>query len=290
MTEVQFLAKLKARAPAIGDDCAVLDWPASHHKIVVTTDMLVEDAHFRRGTHTARQVGYKALARGLSDIAAMGADPLWYLVSVAFPPWSDSRWREQFCDGHLALAQRHGVELVGGDTGHAERFACDVVVIGQVPWHEVLLRSTAAPGDWIYVSGELGGSSRGLTLGRGPAWRRHLRPVPRLELGRYLRRRASACMDLSDGLAMDLSRLCMESRVAADLREPVPAFPGATPDEVLYGGEDYELLFTAPPGIRIPDKFGKVYITRIGEICVGPPGTVRVRGVEIPVRGYDHFQ
>ena len=211
--------------------------------------MLIEDVHFHKNTHRATDVGWKALARGLSDIAAMGGTPRFFLVSLAVARWAGTRWVDGFYRGALRLARRAGLPLAGGDVARSEKLGCDVVVCGSLPRGTALRRSGARPGDAIYVSGRLGGSALGLRLGRGPAWQRHLRPEPRLALGRFLRERlgASAALDLSDGLSLDLRRLCLASKQSAAIEAP-PLYPGATLDEALHGGEDYELLFTVPPG------------------------------------------
>jgi thiamine-monophosphate kinase len=178
------------------------------------------------------------------------------------------------------------VSLAGGDLAHAERVACDIVVCGGVPRGKALRRDGAWPGDAIYVSGRLGGSALGLETGRGAAWKKHLRPEPRLDLGLRLRRlSATACIDLSDGLSLDLHRLCLASRVAADLDGPLPVFRRATADQALNGGEDYELLFTLRPGTAAPPS-----VTRVGTIRKGKPGRVERNGRPLPPRGYDHFR
>jgi thiamine-monophosphate kinase len=272
----------------IGDDCAIFRPRSNREELVFTTDMLIEDVHFRRETHTPAQVGYKALARGLSDIAAMGAEPRFCLLSVAFPKWASPNWIDRFFDGLLALARETGTELAGGDLSHAAVLASDITVCGSAPPGASLRRSTARAGDSIYVSGALGGSALGLATSKGAAWKRHLRPEPRLALGRYLRTRASAAMDITDGLSLDLHRLCLASNVSADLEEP-PLFRGASLEQALHGGEDYELLFTARPNRRIPSAFGGVALTRIGQIRRGHAGQVRFQGHPLPIKGYDHF-
>jgi thiamine-monophosphate kinase len=158
-----------------------------------------------------------------------------------------------------------------------------------------LLRSGARAGDSVYVSGALGGSALGLAQGnrggRSAAWRKHARPEPRLELGRFLRERlrATAAMDLSDGLSLDLRRLCLASRVKAEIETP-PRYPGASLDQALHGGEDYELLFTASPRARVPAEFAGVPLTRIGILRNGRPGAVALDGKPLPPLGYDHLR
>ena len=235
--------------------------------------MLVENVHFLRETHKPADVGYKALARSLSDIAAMGGTPRFCLVALCAAGWVDTAWANRFFDGLLKLAATTGTVLAGGDLSHGEQFACDVTVCGSVPRGKALLRSGAKPGDDIYVSGLLGGSALGLDQGRGNAWKRHLTPEPRLELGIFLREklRATAAMDLSDGLSLDLRRLCLASRVAAEIIAP-PRFPGATIAHALHGGEDYELLFTVRRGTRVPADLAGLPLTKIGKIVEGYPG------------------
>jgi thiamine-monophosphate kinase len=275
----------------IGDDCAIYRPRGAPEDLVFTTDMLIEDVHFRRDTHRAPEVGRKALARGLSDIAAMGAAPRFCLLSFAAAPWTDARWIDGFYRGLLALAGESGTSLAGGDLARARQFSCDIVVCGAVPKGKAMRRDGARPGDAIYVSGLLGGSALGLATGKGRAWRRHVAPQPRLALGQFLRARmhATACMDLSDGLSLDLRRLCLASKVAADILPP-PLFPGATGEQGLHGGEDYELLFTVKPGIRVPADFEGVPLTRIGEVRNGRAGEVRLNGGALEARGFDHFR
>jgi thiamine-monophosphate kinase len=285
-----------ARAPGvvlgIGDDAAIFRPRGSREDLLFTTDLLIEDVHFRRETHAAPDVGWKALARGLSDIAAMGGEPRFFLVSLAVPRWADDRWVDGFYRGMMALARRARMTLAGGDLARGERLTCDIVVCGAAPRGTALRRDRARTGHGIYVSGRLGGSALGLD--RGPAlasaWRRHLRPEPRLALGRFLRQRlgASSAMDLSDGLSLDLARLCLASQVSAAIHHP-PRFPGASPEQALHGGEDYELLFTAPRKARVPAKFEGIPITRIGTMQKGPAGTVLLEGTPLAPLGWDHF-
>jgi thiamine-monophosphate kinase len=273
----------------IGDDCAIFRPRGAAGDLLFTTDLFIEDVHFRRDTHRPADVGWKVLARGLSDIAAMGGEPRFCLLSLALAPWTGNRWIDAFYRGLLRLAARAGAPLVGGDLGHAEKLACDIVVCGSVPGGTALRRDGARPGDDIYVSGKLGGSALGLATGTGAAWIRHTRPEPRLALGRYLRIRAkaTAAMDLSDGLSLDLHRLCLASGVAADIVAP-PLFRGATLEQALHGGEDYELLFTVRPGRALPAT--PVPLTRIGVIRKGVPGAVNLNGSPLAPLGYDHLR
>ena len=274
----------------IGDDCAVFRPRGGAEDLLFTTDLFIEDVHFRRSTHTARQVGWKALARGLSDIAAMGGTPRFVLLSLAVAPWCDARWLGGFYDGLLALARREGAVLAGGDLGHAAKLACDMVVCGAVARGRALLRSGARAGDELYVSGRLGGSALGLASRNIAARKRHLRPEPRIALGQFLLRLgATAAMDLSDGLSLDLHRLCLESKLAARITAP-PVFPGATLAQALHGGEDYELLFAVPPSTRVPPRYRGVPLTRIGILRKGRAGTVLLDDAPLEPLGYDHFR
>jgi thiamine-monophosphate kinase len=275
----------------IGDDCAIFRQRGATEDLLFTTDMLIEDVHFRRETHRAPDVGWKALARGLSDIAAMGGEPRFCLLSLALAPWAGSRWVDGFYRGLLSLAGREQTPLLGGDLAHSEKTMCDIVVCGAVPRGQALRRDGARAGNTIYVSGLLGGSALGLATGRGIAWKRHLRPEPRLALGRFLRSelRATAAMDLSDGLSLDLHRLCLASGLSAEIDAP-PIFPGATLEQALHGGEDYELLFTAPARITAPLEFEGLPLTRIGTMRKGRPGAVECNGVPLAPLGYDHFR
>jgi thiamine-monophosphate kinase len=273
----------------IGDDCAIFR-PHAGEDLLLTTDMLIEGRHFVRGTHRPADLGWKALARGLSDIAAMGGTPRFCLVSLALPKWADERFVDGFYRGLLQLARAEGAPLAGGDLARGDRLYCDIVVGGGAPRGGALRRDTARAGDAVYVSGVLGGSALGLARGGGPGWRRHVRPVPRLALGRFLRARlrATAAMDLSDGLSLDLHRLALASGLEAAIEAP-PVFPGASLEQALDGGEDYELLFTVSPRTRVPGQFDGLPLTRIGTIGKGRPGAVLLAGKPLEALGFDHF-
>jgi thiamine-monophosphate kinase len=275
---VEHIKRLSARfrssqlIAGIGDDCAVFR-PRAGEDLVFTTDMMIEDVHFRRDTHGPADAGHKALARGLSDIAAMGAEPRFCLLSLALAPWVDDRWIDGFYRGLLSLARRHNTVLAGGDLSHAGKLTCDIVVCGAVPRGKSIRRDGARAGDLLYVSGKL-----------GKPWQIHLRPRPRVALGMALRSIATAAMDLSDGLSLDLHRLCQASGVAAEL-DRVPVIRGSTLEQALHGGEDYELLFTAPFRRVAPRG-----VHRIGRVVAGPPGRVTLNGLPVPPLGYDHFR
>jgi thiamine-monophosphate kinase len=259
----------------IGDDCAILR-PPPGHDLLVTTDFLIEDLHFVRSKQTAAEIGWKALARGLSDIAAMGGTPQAALFSLAAAPWVCRNFLADFYKGARKLAALHKVSIVGGDLSVAPRFVCDVTVIGSAPRGKALRRSGARPGDIIAVSGPLGRAAAANYV-------EHPGPQPRFDAGRPLRKAgATACMDLSDGLAMDLHRLALESGVSAALDGVLPSAPGATLDHALFGGEDYELLATLPPKARLPRGF-----TRIGVVVKGKPGKVTFAGAPLPPKGWD---
>jgi thiamine-monophosphate kinase len=292
-SEPELIERLGRRAGVrgIGDDCAIVRPRGSGEDWLYTTDMLIEGTHFRRQTHSAADVGWKALARGLSDIAAMGGEARFCLLSLALASWVDARWVNGFYDGLLTLAGRTGAALIGGDLARTDRVMCDIVVAGTVPRGKALRRDGARAGDAIYVSGALGGSALGLAMGRGRAWGRHKRPEPRLALGRFLRTRigATAAMDLSDGLSLDLHRLCAASGLRAEISAP-PVYLGATLEQAVNGGEDYELLFTAPARAVVPETFEGLALTRIGTMRRGTAGAVQMDGQPLPPLGYDHLR
>ena len=275
----------------IGDDCAIYRPRGSADDLLFTTDLFIEGIHFLRETHKAPDVGRKALARSLSDIAAMGGSPVFCLASVCIPKWASGKWVDAFFDTLIAGASKAGAVLAGGDLSRGETFACDVTVCGTVPRGTALRREGARPGDELYVSGRLGGSAFGLETQKGAAWKRHLNPEPRLALGKYLREKlhARAAIDLSDGLSLDLERLCLASGVAAEIVDP-PRFRGASAAQALHGGEEYELLFAVRSGSRVPAQFGGLPLTRVGTIVKGSPGEVRRQGTVLASLGYDHFR
>lgn len=280
----------RAILKAIGDDCAVFR-PKANEDLVFTSDFVLEGRHFTLESHRAADIGHKALARSLSDLAAMGAEPAFCLVSLAVPARQASSWITQFYKGLLALAERFGVTLAGGDLARFDRVVVDVICCGCVPRGKALLRSGAKPGDRIYVTGELGGSACGLMTKKGSVWRRHLHPEPRIAAGIALRRLgASACIDLSDGLALDLHRLCLESLVSAEIVSELPIAKGATLHQALHGGEDYELLCTVAPTRRIPAQIAGVPVACIGAITAERAGEMKIDGRRLRAEGFEHFE
>ncbi|MFZ1005436.1 MAG: thiamine-phosphate kinase [Candidatus Sulfotelmatobacter sp.] len=310
-----------AVATSIGDDCAVLRLQPQtggrgkneqeQNDVLVTTDFSLEGIHFRRDWHSADSVGHRCLARGLSDIAAMGGEPVAAFLSLALPRGLPKGWVEGFTRGLLTLAKRYGVTLAGGDTAESpDGILADIVVVGTVSKGKSVLRSGARPGDRIYVSGELGGSAAAIAeMGKKPKrklnpqdYPRHFVPEPRIELGRILREKglASAMIDTSDGLSTDLAHICAESRMGAEiLAEAIPrASVGKPAQEVdlqlaLHGGEDYELLFTAPRGKQIPSHIAGVPIAMIGHITRGRTMfLISKNGVrrKLTAQGWEHFR
>jgi thiamine-monophosphate kinase len=292
----------------IGDDCAVLR-PRAGQDLVVTTDLSLEGVHFCRDWHSAESAGHRCLARGLSDIAAMGGEPLAVFLSLALPRDLPQRWVQGFMRGLIALAQKYGATLSGGDTAESPGgVLADIVVVGSVPKGKAVLRSGARPGDRIFVTGSLGGSAAALAqLHKMPRkktkprdYLRHFFPEPRVKLGRVLQERgiASAMIDTSDGLSTDLEHICEESGVGAVVQaEWIPRAMVGKPvreadfELALHGGEDYELLFTAPERKRVPARIGGVAITQIGVVR-------RVHGIflaghgvqrQLVPQGWQHF-
>jgi thiamine-monophosphate kinase len=269
----------------IGDDCAVLRFRPGRN-LLTTTDFSLENVHFKRAWHPAESVGHRCLARGLSDIAAMGGDPLAAFLSLALPSKLPQSWVDGFMTGLLKLAREFNVTLAGGDTAQSPSgILADIIVVGSVPTGKAVLRSGARPGDRIYVTGALGGSAAALNLlfskrKKLPPKRfaSHFFPQPRVVQGRVLRAKnlATSMIDISDGLSTDLSHICEESHVGAEIW--AKSIPRATvgrqkkPVELkyaLHGGDDYELLFTARPTRRVPSEISGIPITCIGEITIG---------------------
>jgi thiamine-monophosphate kinase len=286
----------------IGDDCALLR-PDAGLELAVTTDMLVEGRHFLPGADP-EALGHKALAVNLSDLAAMGAAPRWVTLALALPA-TDEGWLAAFARGFFALAERHGVDLVGGDTTRGPVLTINVTALGEVPSGVALYRAGARPGDDIWVSGELGGAALALAHPdlAAVAGRLH-RPEPRVELGERLRGLARSAIDVSDGLAGDLGHILERSHVGAVIeyeRIPRPAafggFRELERDCVLSGGDDYELAFTAAQAQRAEiESLGrelKLPLARIGAIQSGAAKLVVLDAAGKPMAhrgGFDHFR
>jgi len=273
---------------SIGDDAAAFR-AKKGFLTLVSTDALVEGIHFDLRYFSPEDLGWKALAVNLSDVAAMGGSPRYVTTSIALPGNKNSDWVRRFYHGMLELASKTQVRLIGGDTCRSSQGVfLDLTIIGEVKPSEMLTRKGARPGDSLFVTGELGGSAIGLEILRDHSRlakrdpeiaHRHLRPSPRNRIGRFLaaHRLATALLDISDGLSTDLHHLCEQSGVGALIdadKIPVCRLSGglsrllaATPlDYALNGGEDYELLFTVSPRLRskIPRSIGDVLIREIG--------------------------
>ncbi|MGP0098785.1 MAG: thiamine-phosphate kinase [Terriglobales bacterium] len=287
----------------IGDDCAVLRVPPGR-ELLVTTDFSLENVHFRRDWHPPELVGWRCLTRGLSDIAAMGGEPRAAFLSLALPPDLPQRWVNRFLAGLLGLAREFHLPLAGGDTAQSRSgIQADIIVVGSVPKGKAVLRSGAKPGEYIYVTGELGGAAAALAqMAQSPAGRTgvlaQFRPQARVAVGQSLRRRglASAMIDLSDGLSTDLEHICQESHVGAEIEAaaiPRAQFAKAqVPLEfALHGGDDYELLFTS--AADVPSKIAGVRVTRIGRTLRASSMCIVSRdGKSKPLhaRGWEHFR
>ena len=317
---------LSGPAPGVvlgpGDDAALVE--PGRHLGVLTVDLLVEGVDFDRSSYTARDVGYKAVAVNVSDVAAMGASPRYGLVAVGLPPSVDARWAVELVAGMRAAADEYGLALVGGDLSRASEVTVAVTLTGEVPEGGAVTRAGARPGDRVVVTGALGAAAGGLLLLRAPAssvaavvassWARRLveaqlRPRARVGEGRTLASAgATAMIDVSDGFAKDLSRLCAASGVGATVRLadlPLAAELGELSRHVpaeplglaLGGGEDFELLAALPAeGVAkartvLLERFGTP-LADVGEIREGS-GLVAIDedGAERPLepRGWDHF-
>ena len=307
----------------IGDDAALIE-QRNGMDTVITTDLLVEEIDFRLRTTTARLLGHKALAVSLSDIAAMGARPRYALLSLGVPRkiWR-SKFLDEFYEGFFALADRCGVDLIGGDISRTPRsIVIDSIVVGDAPHGLAVFRSGARPGDHIFVTGSLGGASVGLRLLEQGVDRRrarnnrriveqlilrHRRPEPRVGWGAALGEEnlATAMIDVSDGLSSDLAHLCRESGVGANLypsRIPIDKSAALLSEQLqldpleaaLNGGEDFELLFTIRPRnlSHLPKRIGRVPVTYIGDVTDEPERIVLCDGPRIrrlKPGGFMHF-
>lgn len=308
-SEFELIARYFTRSTShtvlgVGDDGALIA-PTPGHELAVSTDLLVEGTHFLADTD-AEALGWKCLAVNVSDLAAMGARPRWATLAAVLPEPAPA-WLEAFSRGFFGCAQAFGIDLIGGDTTRGPRAFC-VTVLGDAPAGQALRRSGARAGDSIWVSGQPGRAALGLahlqgrTALSGPRLADCLaalhRPQPRVALGLALRGLATAAIDVSDGLLADLGHILEQSALAARLQ--IPGLPDAGPERDcwLAGGDDYELLFTAPAasGERVAALAARLELPLacIGEIVAGPPGAltlVDAGGADITParRGYDHF-
>jgi thiamine-monophosphate kinase len=297
------------------DDDAALFSPRRGYEAILTCDWFLEGTHFLRDKHPADSVGWKCLARAVSDIAAMGGEPRCFLLSLALPKTHTGGWLNEFLAGLRRAARKFKCPLAGGDTTRRDEILMNLTVVGEVRSGRALLRSGARPGDIIYVSGRLGEAELGLRrlrsirrIAKGDArLRKHLYPEPRISLGQWLSHygMATSMMDLSDGLSTDLTRLCAASGVGARLEASlIPTASKAQRfgvknvdalDLALNGGDEYELLFTVRPSKtnRIPRAFQGVAVTAVGEICLEPRLTlIRLdhRESALPAGGWDPFR
>ncbi len=273
--------------------------PPAGHELLVTTDFSLEGVHFRREWHPPESVGHRCLTRGLSDIAAMGGEPMAVFLSLALPGDLAQSWVDRFMRGLAELATQHGVPLAGGDTAQSPAgVLADIMVLGSVPRGKALLRSGAKPGDRIYVTGKLGlggATVRRMYAGekvRPASARGYFYPEARVEVGRKLRGVASAMIDISDGLSTDLSHICEESGVGAMVYgSSVPVAKSATLDDTLYGGDDYELLFTSSK--RVAEEIAGIAVTEVGEITSRSGMWIqdeRGRTKKLKAKGWEHFK
>ena len=299
----------------IGDDAALFR-PKPGHETILTCDWFLEGTHFLRDKHPPDAVGWKCLARAVSDVAAMGGTPRCFLLSLALQESHTGKWLDLFLGGLGRASRGFQCALAGGDTTRRNRILINVTVVGEVRAGSAALRSGARAGDILYVSGRLGEAELGLRIlkrvgrpkaSRNAAVRKHLFPEPRLALGQWLVKNglASAMMDLSDGLSSDLPRLCAASKVGALLeKEKIPRLQitdaAHKPERdqlqlALHGGDDYELLFTVPPRKvkRVPKAFQGISLTAIGKmtrrrelLVLDESGNT----VQLAPRGWDPFR
>lgn len=330
LTEIELVRAIRkvlsGRAPGVvvgvGDDAAVID--PRPHPAVLTTDMLVEGVHFEIGVTSANDLGHKAVTVNVSDVAAMGGSPRFALAAVAVPPRLEASWVMELYGGMRQAATDYGMSLIGGDTSRGDRVVLSVTVIGEVGSGREVTRAGAKPGDALVVTGTLGGAAGGLWVARAKhesqsealssPWGRalvamHERPNARVGEGQTLAAAgATAMMDLSDGLSLDLSRLCEESACGARVRlEAIPLAEGLEElrdlmdpeplDLALHGGEDYELLATLPRDVvertrEVMQERFRTPLTEIGEITAGREiVAIGDDGAEDPLepKGWDHF-
>ncbi len=332
--EAALIARIRRAVPSrpggilrlgIGDDAAVLQClarPSPSRRLpanwILTSDSFLEGRHFLVDRHPPESVGFKALARALSDVAAMGAVPRVFLLNLALPSNLTGTWLNRFLQGMARAARAAGVTLAGGDVAQSRSVAIFIALLGQAPSGRPVLRSGARPGDSLFLSGTLGAAQLGLEAilrsgkQRSRSLRhhlleRHLYPTPRLALGLWLANNhlAAAMIDTSDGFSTALSQLCQASRVGACVKSvglPVVRIPSqlrrwrlSAQRLALHGGEDYELLFAVHPESvpRIPKSFGRVPISNVGTLVrrreillLDADGETSV----LPPLGWDHFR
>jgi thiamine-monophosphate kinase len=319
-TEFQFIENLKKKysLTKIGDDCAVLP-KDSHRDLVITTDLLVEDIDFRLKWSTPEFIGHKALAVSLSDVAAMGAKPVWSMVSIGVP---EHVWKTDFVDefyeGYLNLAKKYGVELIGGDVSKTpDKIVVDSIAAGEVEIGKAIFRSGAKAGDLIFVTGELGGAATGLKLlEKGfryndslQIWQQNLllkqlQPSPRISEGQDLSKIATAMIDLSDGLSSDLAHICHQSKVGAKIfADKIPIDSNLNElvqdseqqiEYAINGGEDFELLFTVSPKVFFERQsfIESRGFSLIGEVTANEEIIELITGKKLQIlepKGFRHF-
>ena len=322
LSEFQFLENLRRKysLTKIGDDCAVLS-KDSRTDLVVTTDLLVEDIDFRLDWSKPEFIGHKALAVSLSDVAAMGAKPVWSMISIGVP---ERIWKTDFVDkfykGYWRLAKKFDVEIIGGDISKTpDKIVIDSIAAGEVKKKKAVLRSGAKIGDLIFVTGSLGGASAGLKLledgfrytDSEKIWRKRLllkqlRPLPRVYDGIKIceENLANSMIDLSDGLSSDLAHICRESRVGAKIfadkipfhknLKSVVKSPGEKINFAFDGGEDFELLFTVSPkkNFQLEKVKENFPFYAIGEITANI-GTIELitdeKAQVLEPKGFRHF-
>jgi thiamine-monophosphate kinase len=298
----------------IGDDSAVLN-PPSGKLLLVTTDMLVENVHFSTSTATPYQIGWKSLAVNISDIASMGGEPTYGFISIGFPRDTDAEFVDEFYTGMRDIAEKYGVDIVGGDTVSSPEIIINISLLGEVEEDSYILRSGAKIGDAICVTGDVGGSSAGLEILKQKlsieGADKHLLPQPRVQEGRFLARSGfvTSMIDVSDGVASEINHICEQSKTGAHVyMKDIPLssnvvsvakYTNKNPYSfALFGGEDYELLFTCCP-VRFQFLHDQVLcayntpITQIGYILDDSSITIEDEyGKKIPLepKGYDHFK
>lgn len=318
-SEFGLIEQLRGRSATskIGDDCAVVS-KDTKTDLVLTTDLLVEDVDFRRDWMIPEFLGHKALAVSLSDVAAMGARPVWAMLSIGIP---EKIWKtdfvEKFYEGWFALAEKFDVELIGGDISKTpDKIVIDSIAAGEVKKGKAILRSGAKAGDLIYVTGEIGGAAAGLKLlengelfgksNHKNVLLRQLQPNPQTEIGQLIGQKnlATAMIDLSDGLSSDLTHLCRESGVGAKIYADRIPFDkklnsrAQNFDEQLHfalsGGEDFELLFTVDPKkkFQIEKALKTQYFSLIGETTANAEMIELIAGEKrliLEPKGFQHF-